>query len=349
MKNKNFFKINIIYLIAISLVAIIFAFGYLGLMQNEFIATFLIQIIVMFAIPMLLYTLFVSKSYNKTFSDTGLKKISFKIIIISFILGVALYIINTFVADLFQIIIQVFGYENISSSQTITLDYGTLLKEFVLSAILPAICEEFLHRGIMLMTSRKYHNPRIALITSSLIFGLIHLNINQFFYAGILGLMIGYVALISDSIIPCMIIHFMNNFLSTYFYYGHYMKFPLVQIVEAIESVFMSNIMLYILANTLILALAIWTYIYFTRKIIIERVKSKMFKTINSLKLENSTAEEAQSKLNEINYIISHSNSAKSVIINNGEKSNFVDKIPLILSIILGVLITISSFIWGII
>lgn len=336
-------------MIAISLIAIIFALGYAGVIQNEFLSSFLIQIMVMFAIPLFLYTFFVSKSFKNTLKDTGIKKISGRIILISVLLGIVLYIINSYVADLFQIFITLFGYEKITAPTQVKLDYGLLLREFVLTAILPGICEEFLHRGIMLMSSKKYHNPKFALITSSIIFGLIHLNINQFFYATILGALIGYVGLVSDNIIPCMIIHFMNNFLSTYFYYGHYLKFPLVELIEYIETIFMTNIIAYILMTVLILSASLFAYVYLTKLIIHHRIKDNMYRTISALNLGNVPIHVAQSRLNNINYILSKSTSAKSIIINNGEKSSFIDKIPLIFSIILGLLITISSFIWGII
>ena len=159
----------------------------------------------------------------------------------------------------------------------------------------------------------------------------------------------GYVALVADNIIPCMIIHFINNFLSTYFYYGHYLKFPLVGVIEYIETLLFSNVFVYILSSIIILALAIYAYVLLTRKIIVHKIKENMYNTIKSLNLDNAPIHVAQARLNSINYILSRSNSAKSIIINNGEKSSFIDKIPLIASIILGALITISSFIWGII
>lgn len=333
-----------------TLIAIVFVLGYFGIIKNELLSSFLIQIVVMLAIPLLLYTVFVSKSFKKTCSDIGLKKISFKTTLIALALGVVLYILNTFVADLFHIIITLFGYENLSTSTTIKLNYATLLKEFALSAVLPGICEEVLHRGIMLMTSRKYHNPRIALITSSILFGLIHLNINQFFYAAILGCLIGYVSLVSDSIIPCMIIHFMNNFLSTYFYYGTHLKFPLAKFITTIEEFLISNALLYVVVTSLIVMLAIYAYIYLTKRLTIERVKTSMYHTLNNLGLENTLLPEAQAKLSHINYILSRSEKIRSAIgIAPTTKSSFIDKIPLIASIILGTLVTISSFIWGII
>ena len=118
MKNKSFFKISLIYFVAICLVAILFIFGHLGLIQNEILSSFLIQIIVMFAVPLLMYTLLVSKNVKQTFADTGFKKISKQMILITIGLGFVLYFLNQFVASIFSSIISLFGYEKISSSIT---------------------------------------------------------------------------------------------------------------------------------------------------------------------------------------------------------------------------------------
>jgi len=94
MKNKNFFKISLIYFIAMICIATLFVLGSFGIITNEFWATFLIQIVVMFAIPTLLYTLIISKNTKKTFKDLGFSKFSFKMLLISIALGFILYFIN---------------------------------------------------------------------------------------------------------------------------------------------------------------------------------------------------------------------------------------------------------------
>ena len=187
MKNKNFFKINFIYFTAMICVAVVFVLGYAGVIKNEVLSSFLIQIVVMFAIPLLMYTVLISRNVKQTFKDAGFKKLSGKMIALTILIGIVLYFVNSFVADAFSSIIALFGYENLYGATTIRLTYKYLLKDFILSAIFPAFCEEFLHRGIMLFSNKKVNNPRYCLIISSILFGLMHLNINQFFYAAILG------------------------------------------------------------------------------------------------------------------------------------------------------------------
>ena len=127
MKNKNFFKIGLIYFIAMICIAILFTLGSFGFITNEFWASFLIQIVVMFSIPLLLYSLLVSKSVKKTLKDTGFAKFSFKMLLISIALGFVLYFLNSFIATFFSSVIHGLGYESLSSSQSVTLDYKFLL------------------------------------------------------------------------------------------------------------------------------------------------------------------------------------------------------------------------------
>lgn len=351
MNNKHLNKVSLIYFISIASVAIVFVLGYLGIIKNEFLSTFLIQIMIMFAIPLLLYTLLSKKkSFTETFKDCGFKKITSKMLLISIALGFVLYFINSFVADASQSIIMLFGYESISSAGTTKITNGLLLKELILSCILPGFCEEFLHRGIMLLTGRKTGKTRFFLVTSSILFGLIHLNIMQFFYAAILGVLMGYTCLVSDSIYPSIIIHFMNNFLSNYFFYGTHLNLPLASFVSSIRELVFSNPLISIPASVVSVYLLIVLYIKLTKKLTLERVNRDMRAVINELNMDKISIEEAQLKLNNINYILKHSKSTKSFINQtNTEKFKFSHKIFLIGSFILGGLITIFSFIWGII
>lgn len=349
MKNKHIFKLNLIYFIAITLVAIVFLLGSFGIIKNDILSSFLIQIVVMLAIPLLLHKFMFKQSFKDTFKLAGFKRFTGKMFGLCLILGVILYFLNSFIATFSQNIITLFGYESISSKQTVIIDYSLLFKEFVLSSILPALCEEFLHRGIMFFSMKEHKNPRICMLTSSILFGLIHLNINQFFYATILGFLMCYLDFVSDSIYPSIIAHFMNNFLSNYFYYGYYLKFPLALIVAEIRSVFTSNVFIFILSSTLCIILLIYSFKYFAKKLAIERAKVNFKQAINDMSLNNESIEVAQSKINQMNNIL------QNLLINS--KSNpkkkqkliFTDNIFLISSFILGTLVTISSFIWGII
>ena len=85
---------------------------------------------------------------------------------------------------------------------------------FVLSiistAVVPAICEEYLFRGAIL-TNLLPFGKTTAIIGSSFLFGLMHQNPLQILYTTLMGVVIGYVYVKTKSIWACMIIHFANN------------------------------------------------------------------------------------------------------------------------------------------
>ena len=88
--------------------------------------------------------------------------------------------------------------------------FWTFLLSMLTVAVMPAMFEEFSHRGMLLSGFSKISSMK-AVVLSGLLFGLMHLNINQFFYAFVVGMLLATVALITRSIWPSVIIHFINN------------------------------------------------------------------------------------------------------------------------------------------
>ncbi len=79
-------------------------------------------------------------------------------------------------------------------------------------AVLPAICEEALHRGVILhFYSKGIKNEWIIIIVMGIVFGIFHLNPVRFLPTAILGGAVTYVALKTKSILPCVIFHMLNN------------------------------------------------------------------------------------------------------------------------------------------
>ncbi len=77
-------------------------------------------------------------------------------------------------------------------------------------AIIPSILEECVYRGVFFNEYRKI-SPKKAVILSGLLFGLAHMNFNQFIYAFLLGMVFSIVVEATDSILSSMILHFVMN------------------------------------------------------------------------------------------------------------------------------------------
>ena len=345
MKNNKLLKFNIIYFTALTLVAVVFFFGYLGFITNDILSSFLIQILVMFAIPLLMLTIMNNQSLKTTFSNCGFKKINLKMIAISVAIGVVLYLLNSFVSTISISFIYMLGYESLSSQSSTIYTNSNFFQELILTCVLPGFCEEFLHRGVMLFSQSKYKNKKYCLIISSILFGFTHLNIKQFFYTAIMGLFMGYIGIVSQSIYPCMIVHFLNNFLSTYVTFGSHLNWPLIDVYEFAISTIYSNMISFITISAISIVGLIYLYRYLCNQMKTARAKYDVAETLKLLKSQKITHEQAQSNIDIINISLKETISSY----NTHYKQSFSEKIPLICSFVLGAFITISSFIWGII
>ncbi len=78
-------------------------------------------------------------------------------------------------------------------------------------AVLPAICEELAFRGFILSGLRRMNNKWLAILISSLLFGIAHQMLQQSISAFLVGMLIGYISIQANSILPCMLYHLIHN------------------------------------------------------------------------------------------------------------------------------------------
>jgi membrane protease YdiL (CAAX protease family) len=80
----------------------------------------------------------------------------------------------------------------------------------VYTVILAPLCEEFLTRGLIMRRLKPY-GAGFSIIVSSLVFGMMHVNLRQMPYAFVLGLALGYISYATDSIRTTTILHAIFN------------------------------------------------------------------------------------------------------------------------------------------
>ena len=81
----------------------------------------------------------------------------------------------------------------------------------LLMALTPAICEELAFRGFILTGMRHTGHRWVAIAASSFFFGITHSLLQQSLAAFCVGLVIGYIALRTGSLVPGMLFHFTHN------------------------------------------------------------------------------------------------------------------------------------------
>lgn len=100
--------------------------------------------------------------------------------------------------------------ENYVNGMVSELYIYPLWAQLVLMAFLPAVVEEFIFRGIFYGSYRRKNAIRAALM-SGLLFGITHLNLNQFAYAFAIGVAFCLLYEASGSIVLSMTAHFAIN------------------------------------------------------------------------------------------------------------------------------------------
>lgn len=226
LKNdKRLFWSNLCYFIILTLFVVLRILSSAGVLEfagdwEDEIFTFCVQILILFAVPMLIYRFGYKQKTKDIFRSFGFRKTSGKVLLCSVGMGFVAFFLIIFVSTFFSVFIQMLGYEPYVSYGTgATITFWTFLLNLLCVAILPGMFEEFSHRG-MLMTGFSKIGAFRAVLFSGLLFGLMHLNITQFFYAFVVGMLLASVALVTKSIWPSVIIHFINNGLNVYIDYA---------------------------------------------------------------------------------------------------------------------------------
>ena len=120
-------------------------------------------------------------------------------------------------ADLFIQELDFFGIQNhLSMTADSTLSPFQIVLYVIAVAIVPAFAEEFGFRGIIMGRLRQYGDA-FAIVASAIMFSAMHANTTQIVFTFFLGLLFGYVDCLTDSIIPSIVGHFLNNFYAVIF------------------------------------------------------------------------------------------------------------------------------------
>ena len=117
-----------------------------------------------------------------------------------------------------------------------------LIRAILIIAILPAICEEFLFRGFLQKSLEKNFKPVNAILITSVIFGLSHLNPIDVVPLIVIGIFFGIIAYNTNSLIIPIVLHFLNNCFSVVeIYFGKSSEFT---VASGKPTIFLSLIFL---------------------------------------------------------------------------------------------------------
>lgn len=286
--NKIVFWSGLAYLIIMVLFVGLKICAYAGLFNwtgASYVFRILVQIGFMAVLPVLLFKLFTGKTFKQTFKTFSFRTISWKSVFLSLFLGLCLFILITYISTFWNGLLSLFGYQSGSSSAT---EYSVLnfIMTILFVGVLPGICEEIAHRG-MVLGSIKRDGAIRAIVLCGLLFGFMHFNIEQFGYAFVAGMLFCFITLLTRSIYPAMIMHFTNNTLGTIVSYSANSDWLHSNLFDWINSfLFSGNMAMVIIMNTLVILLTCSLLSFLLLRLFVESKKSHFKKFQKNLKKE---------------------------------------------------------------
>ena len=161
----------------------------------------------------IIYSIIARMNLGETYPT---QKLGFKLTSLLVFFGLSIAMIANYVSNMTIGVFDMFGID-----ANVDIEYPCdnvleVLLFYVTVAILPALVEEFAFRGVILKIMRKYSDS-MAILVSGVMFGLMHGNFTQISFALVVGLILAFITVKTNSLIPAIIIHFLNNGLSVTF------------------------------------------------------------------------------------------------------------------------------------
>ena len=137
--------------------------------------------------------------------------------------GLLLFSMFFVLGDLNNLVISLFERFGYKQTETVmpSLSPINLILVIISVCLLPAVFEEYIFRGCIL-NGLKVFGERKAILISALFFAFYHMSPSKTAYQLVVGLIFGFVAVKYKSILPTIIIHFLNNLyiILNYYFWG---------------------------------------------------------------------------------------------------------------------------------
>lgn len=128
-------------------------------------------------------------------------------------LFIGLMVVINAVGNLLRSIAGAIAGTNSNAVSTMPQDIVSVIVYFITSCVLAAVFEEVLFRGCIQAMLEGF-GLKLSIIVTSLIFTVLHNNLLEILTIFVLSTALGYVREISNSVRPCIVLHFVNNVFS---------------------------------------------------------------------------------------------------------------------------------------
>lgn len=192
---------------------------------------------------------------------TGIKnKINFVNVIVCILISfVCVFFVMNFV-NLFDALVSLTGFKGNYDLPLPIDSIWWLLLNLIVMALLPAICEELVFRGIIFNGLKDYGKIK-AVFFSALLFMLMHGGIEQTVYPFIVGVVLGFIMLKTNNIVYPIITHFFNNAIVLVYNYIMTAKGSMV-----VEYAFSAYNIIFAIVSLISAILVVWVIVKFLLK-----------------------------------------------------------------------------------
>ena len=193
--------------------------------RDDMLLQFLIEAFL--ALPGIIYLVMRNVSVKE---GLGVKTVGWK----DWLLMIPLALCLDKIAEFLNVVSQLFAINSIGSHVAeLVIKYPFPVAFFVV-AVTPALCEELIYRGVLFRGYRK-SGVFVAMLLTAFLFGMMHMNLNQFSYAFVLGFIFALIREITGSILPVFFVHIYINGKSVVVLYAavHYLTGLREQYVQA--------------------------------------------------------------------------------------------------------------------
>lgn len=203
---------------------------YLGVGNTAYMLIYIGVYVFALLVPAVVVSFFFKKRY---FPISPAKPVRFSVAFLGIIGAVGLCMLSNIINSYLITIFTEVGLSVPEAPQTMENTIPSLALNLFTMAVLPALLEEMIYRGYILRTLRSFGNV-FAVIVSSALFSLMHGNLRQIPFAFIVGLVLGYLYVITDNIWMPIAVHFTNNAFSVLMEYaGFYLPEDRVDVFYA--------------------------------------------------------------------------------------------------------------------
>ncbi len=206
-QTKQYPQIWQVIIVILITLFITFILGLIGSLVGAKTELFLLEAVII--LPALVFTL---RNNFPAVTLFRLRPVNKNVIMASVLIGIAFTVVSDEIDRIVQLFFPMPDILREAIEESLKIQSASDLIIIIISAVfLAAIVEEMLFRGFVQTSFEHHFDVTKAVMSSALIFTIIHFNPWWAIQVMIIGVILGVMAWKSNSIVPPMIVHFINN------------------------------------------------------------------------------------------------------------------------------------------